>query len=162
MTHSPQAQVGGDPSDGPKELLRSAVCGSVDDGKSTLIGRLLVDAGALPDDELDALAAFAPATQRTASGAAPPDLSHLLDGLAAEREQGITIDVTFLHFVTALRRYVVGAASIQQFAEREAPALRGRPGPAPAAFHTVPARCPAKPGLHAGRPVSEAPVCAAD
>ena len=93
--------------EGPKDLVRLVVCGSVDDGKSTLIGRLLVDAGAVPDDEFDALLA---AAQRSPSGAAGPDLSHLLDGLAAEREQGITIDVAYRHFATATRRFIVADA----------------------------------------------------
>jgi len=92
---------------GPKELLRFVVCGSVDDGKSTLIGRLLVEADAVPEDELRALTAHA---QGAASGAAAPDLSHLLDGLAAEREQGITIDVAYRHFATATRRFIVADA----------------------------------------------------
>ena len=66
-----------------RDLVRLITCGSVDDGKSTLIGRLLHDAGAVPDDQLAAI--------RTPSGA--PDFSRLFDGLDAEREQGITIDV---------------------------------------------------------------------
>jgi sulfate adenylyltransferase subunit 1 (EFTu-like GTPase family) len=71
-------------SDG-KQLLRLATAGSVDDGKSTLIGRMLYDAKLLFDDTLDAL-------HRNGQNGAP-DLAALTDGLRAEREQGITIDV---------------------------------------------------------------------
>ncbi|GAA0869138.1 sulfate adenylyltransferase subunit CysN [Brevundimonas basaltis] len=80
-----------------RDLVRLITCGSVDDGKSTLIGRLLHDAGAVPDDQLDAI--------RTASG--EPDFSRLFDGLDAEREQGITIDVAYRHFETAGRRFML-------------------------------------------------------
>ncbi|NJC41657.1 bifunctional enzyme CysN/CysC [Brevundimonas alba] len=80
-----------------RDLVRLITCGSVDDGKSTLIGRLLHDAGAVPDDQLAAI--------RTASG--EPDFSRLFDGLDAEREQGITIDVAYRHFETAGRRFIL-------------------------------------------------------
>jgi bifunctional enzyme CysN/CysC len=76
------------------DLLRLITCGSVDDGKSTLLGRLLHDAGLLRDDELAALGD-------------PPDFSRLLDGLALEREQGITIDVAYRYFSTARRDFIV-------------------------------------------------------
>src|SRR5918911_1119070 len=72
-------------------LLRVATAGSVDDGKSTLIGRLLHDAKALMADELGTAA----------------DLARLTDGLRAEREQGITIDVAYRHFATPSRRFVL-------------------------------------------------------
>ena len=72
-------------------LLRFITCGSVDDGKSTLIGRLLVDADVVPDDRR----------------AAAPDLAGLVDGLQAEREQGITIDVGYRYFSTPRRRFIV-------------------------------------------------------
>jgi bifunctional enzyme CysN/CysC len=72
-------------------LLRFITCGSVDDGKSTLIGRLLVDADVVPDDRR--------------AGAA--DLASLVDGLQAEREQGITIDVGYRYFSTPRRRFIV-------------------------------------------------------
>ncbi len=85
-------------------LLRFITCGSVDDGKSTLIGRLLHDCQALPDDQLAALVAEA---QRSGGPLATPELARLLDGLAAEREQGITIDVAYRHFGTAQRRFIV-------------------------------------------------------
>ena len=76
------------------DQLRFITCGSVDDGKSTLLGRLLYDAGLLRDDE-------------RASLGDPPDFSRLLDGLALEREQGITIDVAFRYFSTARRDFIV-------------------------------------------------------
>ena len=80
-----------------RDLVRLITCGSVDDGKSTLIGRLLHEAGAVPDDQLAAI--------RTTSG--EPDFSRLFDGLDAEREQGITIDVAYRHFETAGRRFIL-------------------------------------------------------
>ncbi len=82
---------------GPREIVRLITCGSVDDGKSTLIGRLLHDAGAVPTDQLAALPLI--------DGA--PDLSFLVDGLAAEREQGITIDVAYRFFDIGARRFVL-------------------------------------------------------
>ena len=86
---------------GSGAILRLLVCGSVDDGKSTLIGRLLADAGLVPDDERDAL------VQARREG---PDFAWLLDGLRAEREQGITIDVAYRHFATGRRRFLVADA----------------------------------------------------
>jgi bifunctional enzyme CysN/CysC len=77
-----------------RELLRLITCGSVDDGKSTLLGRMLHDAGLLRDDELAGLGT-------------PPDFSRLLDGLAIEREQGITIDVAYRYFSTSARDFIV-------------------------------------------------------
>ena len=79
---------------GSQSLLRFITCGSVDDGKSTLIGRLLHDTGALTDD------------QRAAVGETP-DFAALLDGLEDERTQGITIDVAYRQFATAQRRFMV-------------------------------------------------------
>ena len=70
------------------ELLRIATAGSVDDGKSTLIGRLLFDSKAIFEDQLDAVSATS-----KARGSEAPDLALVTDGLRAEREQGITIDV---------------------------------------------------------------------
>ena len=78
-------------------LLRFIACGSVDDGKSTLIGRLLYETKAVPDDVLAGL-----------GGA--PDFALLLDGLAAEREQGITIDVAWRYFSTPNRAFIVADA----------------------------------------------------
>ena len=85
-------------------LLRFITCGSVGDGKSTLIGRLLHDCGALPDDQLAALAAQA---QRSGGPQAAPGFAQLLDGLAAQREPGTTHDVAYHPFATARRRFIV-------------------------------------------------------
>jgi bifunctional enzyme CysN/CysC len=82
------------------DLLRFITCGSVDDGKSTLIGRLLHDCSALADDQLAGLA-------RESAGA-EPDWALLLDGLSDEREQGITIDVAWRYFGTRRRRFIIG------------------------------------------------------
>jgi len=84
--------------------LRLLTCGSVDDGKSTLIGRLLHDAGLILDDQLDALEAD---SRRHGTTGADLDFALLLDGLDAEREQGITIDVAYRYFSTAKRSFVV-------------------------------------------------------
>ena len=86
-----------------KTLLRVLSCGSVDDGKSTLIGRILHDCGILYEDQLALLE-----KERTEEGA--PDFSCLLDGLLAEREQSITIDVAYRSFTTATRRFLVADA----------------------------------------------------
>jgi bifunctional enzyme CysN/CysC len=80
-------------------LLRLATAGSVDDGKSTLIGRLLYDAKLLHEDQLDAL-------HGNGNGSAP-DLASITDGLRAEREQGITIDVAYRYFTTAKRSFII-------------------------------------------------------
>ena len=85
-----------------RDLLRLATAGSVDDGKSTLIGRLLHDSRAIADDQL---AAIEQASRRR--GGQALDLALLTDGLRAEREQGITIDVAYRHFATARRRFVL-------------------------------------------------------
>jgi sulfate adenylyltransferase subunit 1 len=82
--------------------LRFATAGSVDDGKSTLIGRLLYDARAIQEDQL---AAVERASQRRSAGAL--DLSLLTDGLEAEREQGITIDVAYRYFATPSRKFII-------------------------------------------------------
>ncbi|WP_439546887.1 sulfate adenylyltransferase subunit CysN [Sandarakinorhabdus sp.] len=87
-----------------RALLRFITCGSVDDGKSTLIGRLLHDSGMIPDDQLAALAAD---SRRIGTQGADLDLALLVDGLAAEREQGITIDVAYRFFHTAVRSFIV-------------------------------------------------------
>lgn len=86
------------------DFLRLIACGSVDDGKSTLIGRLLHEAGRVPDDERAALAR-ASASHGTRGGEV--DYALLLDGLDAEREQGITIDVAWRHLQTARRRFLI-------------------------------------------------------
>ena len=82
--------------------LRFLTAGSVDDGKSTLIGRLLFDSRAILADQLDTL-------ERRAAGA-PIDLSLLTDGLEAEREQGITIDVAYRYFATKARKFIIADA----------------------------------------------------
>jgi sulfate adenylyltransferase large subunit len=85
-------------------LLRFTTAGSVDDGKSTLIGRLLHDAGAVPKDQLAALRRIA---ARQGESESEIDLSLLTDGLTDEREQGITIDVAYRYFATARRPFIV-------------------------------------------------------
>jgi|LNAP01.1.fsa_nt_gb bifunctional enzyme CysN/CysC len=87
-----------------KPLLRFITCGSVDDGKSTLIGRLLYDSKRLFDDQL---AALEHDSRRHGTQGAGIDYALLLDGLAAEREQGITIDVAYRYFDTDQRKYIV-------------------------------------------------------
>ena len=87
-----------------RDQLCILTCGSVDDGKSTLIGRLLLDASLLFDDHLAALARDSK-THGTVAGDLDPAL--LVDGLEAEREQGITIDVAYRYFGTARRRFIV-------------------------------------------------------
>ena len=86
-------------------LLRFITCGSVDDGKSTLLGRLLYDAGMLPDDQLAALARDSRKLHAEAEDAL--DFSLLTDGLDAERQQGITIDVAYRYFHTPRRSFIV-------------------------------------------------------
>src|ERR687887_2426292 len=85
------------------DLLRLATAGSVDDGKSTLIGRLLYDSRQVLADQLDHVAQVS--ERRNGNGHL--DLSLLVDGLRAEREQGITIDVAYRHFATARRRFIL-------------------------------------------------------
>jgi bifunctional enzyme CysN/CysC len=87
-----------------KDLLRFITCGSVDDGKSTLIGRLLFDSQLLSDDQLAELRRD---SRNRITGPEGVDFSLLVDGLMAEREQGITIDVAYRYFETAGRRYIV-------------------------------------------------------
>ncbi len=86
----------------PVELLRFNTCGSVDDGKSTLIGRLLYDSKSLMEDQLEALERSADIT-----GGGQVNLANLTDGLRAEREQGITIDVAYRYFATPRRRFII-------------------------------------------------------
>jgi sulfate adenylyltransferase large subunit len=85
-----------------QDLVRLTTAGSVDDGKSTLIGRLLYDARAMFDDQLAAIRA---SKVNRADG--PLDFSLLTDGLRAEREQGITIDVAYRHFSTPRRKFII-------------------------------------------------------
>jgi bifunctional enzyme CysN/CysC/sulfate adenylyltransferase subunit 1 len=86
----------------PIELLRLNTCGSVDDGKSTLIGRLLYDSKSLMEDQLEALERSADIT-----GGGQINLANLTDGLRAEREQGITIDVAYRYFATPKRKFII-------------------------------------------------------
>jgi len=87
-----------------KELLRFLTCGSVDDGKSTLIGRLLHDTKLIYEDQL---AALHRESQREGSAGGELDLALLVDGLQAEREQGITIDVAYRYFSTEKRKFII-------------------------------------------------------
>jgi bifunctional enzyme CysN/CysC len=87
-----------------RKLLRFLTCGSVDDGKSTLIGRLLYDCKLLFDDQLAALLSD---SRRFGTTDNEPDFALLVDGLQAEREQGITIDVAYRYFATARRKFIV-------------------------------------------------------
>src|SRR5580765_7664904 len=86
----------------PIEILRFNTCGSVDDGKSTLIGRLLYDSKSLMEDQLEALERSADIT-----GGGRVNLANLTDGLRAEREQGITIDVAYRYFATPNRKFII-------------------------------------------------------
>ena len=87
-----------------KTLLRLITCGSVDDGKSTLIGRLLYDSKMIFEDQLAALEAD---SKRVGTQGQELDFALLVDGLAAEREQGITIDVAYRYFATDKRKFIV-------------------------------------------------------
>src|SRR4051812_19409067 len=85
-----------------KDILRLNTCGSVDDGKSTLIGRLLYDSKSLMEDQIEALERSADIT-----GGGQINLANLTDGLRAEREQGITIDVAYRYFATPRRKFII-------------------------------------------------------
>ena len=87
-----------------KDLLRFITCGSVDDGKSTLIGRLLYDSKMIFEDQLASLEAD---SKRVGTQGGEIDFALLVDGLAAEREQGITIDVAYRFFATERRKFIV-------------------------------------------------------
>ncbi|HEX6356621.1 GTP-binding protein, partial [Actinophytocola sp.] len=84
------------------DLLRLATAGSVDDGKSTLVGRLLYDTKSVLADQLDAVHRAS-----VDKGLSTPDLSLLVDGLRSEREQGITIDVAYRYFATPKRKFII-------------------------------------------------------
>src|ERR1700694_3250750 len=90
-----------------KDLVRFVALGSVDDGKSTLIGRLLYEAGALYDDQIEQVRK---ATRNADPNGEPIDYSLFTAGLRAEREQGITIDVAYRYFETARRKYILADA----------------------------------------------------
>src|SRR6266581_9192112 len=87
-----------------KSLLRFLTCGSVDDGKSTLIGRLLFDSKLIFEDHLSALAKD---SRKHGTTGEDIDLALLVDGLEAERQQGITIDVAYRFFSTGKRKFIV-------------------------------------------------------
>ena len=91
----------------PSSLLRVLTCGSVDDGKSTLIGRLLFEFGSVPDDVMTALERDSKRFGTVADGV---DYALLVDGLSAEREQGVTIDVAYRFFQTESRRFILADA----------------------------------------------------
>jgi bifunctional enzyme CysN/CysC len=91
----------------PDSLLRLIACGSVDDGKSTLLGRLLFDSDAVPDDQLSALDRD---SKRFGTHGEERDFALLVDGLSAEREQGITIDVAWRYFSTPHRGFILADA----------------------------------------------------
>src|SRR5690242_1106893 len=87
-----------------KELLRFITCGSVDDGKSTLIGRLLYDTDMIFDDHMRSLEKD---SKKHGTTGEAPDLALLVDGLQSEREQGITIDVAYRYFTTEKRKFII-------------------------------------------------------
>ncbi len=87
-----------------ESLLRFITCGSVDDGKSTLIGRLLFDTNSVFDDQLDTLKRD---SKKFGTTGEDLDFALLVDGLSAEREQGITIDVAYRYFSTGKRAFII-------------------------------------------------------
>src|SRR5689334_6562319 len=98
------ADIASQPPEQQKELLRFLTCGSVDDGKSTLIGRLLFDSKLIFEDHLSALAKD---SRKHGTTGDDIDLALLVDGLEAERQQGITIDVAYRYFATDKRKFIV-------------------------------------------------------
>jgi sulfate adenylyltransferase subunit 1 len=99
---TPAAHAGATAAPLPVDILRFNTCGSVDDGKSTLIGRLLYDSKSLMEDQIEALERSADIT-----GGGAINLANLTDGLRAEREQGITIDVAYRYFATPRRKFII-------------------------------------------------------
>ena len=89
---------------GPRDIVRLITCGSVDDGKSTLIGRLLYDSKLIYEDQL---ATLEKDSRRHGTTGEDIDFALLVDGLEAEREQGITIDVAYRYFATATRKFII-------------------------------------------------------
>ncbi|WP_179258709.1 sulfate adenylyltransferase subunit CysN [Burkholderia aenigmatica] len=101
---TPDARAADDMHAQTQDLLRFITCGSVDDGKSTLIGRLLYESNMLFDDQLTQLEAD---SKKVGTQGGELDFALLVDGLSAEREQGITIDVAYRFFATARRKFIV-------------------------------------------------------
>ncbi|VWC48660.1 adenylylsulfate kinase [Burkholderia aenigmatica] len=101
---TPDARAAGETHAQTQDLLRFITCGSVDDGKSTLIGRLLYESNMLFDDQLTQLEAD---SKKVGTQGGELDFALLVDGLSAEREQGITIDVAYRFFATARRKFIV-------------------------------------------------------
>ncbi|VWC07996.1 sulfate adenylyltransferase subunit CysN [Burkholderia metallica] len=101
---TPDTRAADDAHTPPQDLLRFITCGSVDDGKSTLIGRLLYESNLLFDDQLTQLEAD---SRKVGTQGGELDFALLVDGLSAEREQGITIDVAYRFFATARRKFIV-------------------------------------------------------
>ena len=97
------------------DLLRFATAGSVDDGKSTLIGRLLLDSKSIFEDQLEAVE-----TTSKSRGYDYTDLALLTDGLRSEREQGITIDVAYRYFATPNRKFIIAEVAAARITERGA------------------------------------------
>ena len=112
MSESPTAGAATNPATN-MDLLRFATAGSVDDGKSTLIGRLLLDSKSIFEDQLAAV-------ERTSKerGEDYTNLALLTDGLRAEREQGITIDVASRYFATPNRKFVIAEIAATRITER--------------------------------------------
>ncbi|MCC6415807.1 MAG: sulfate adenylyltransferase [Opitutaceae bacterium] len=102
ISESPSPNATSHLASAPVDLLRFNTCGSVDDGKSTLIGRLLYDSKSIMEDQLEALERSADLT-----GGGQINLANLTDGLRAEREQGITIDVAYRYFATPRRKFII-------------------------------------------------------
>ena len=103
-----------------KELLRFITCGSVDDGKSTLIGRLLYETKQIFDDQLAALESD---SRRHGTQGQKIDYALLVDGLSAEREQGITIDVAYRFFASEKRKFIVAEMLASTTSERQGRAI---------------------------------------
>ena len=99
-----------------KSLLRFITCGSVDDGKSTLIGRLLYESQLVLEDHMEALEAD---SAKVGTQGGDLDFALLVDGLAAEREQGITIDVAYRFFSTESRKFIVAEMFVARTSERD-------------------------------------------
>ena len=107
--------------DEEKDLLRFLTAGSVDDGKSTLIGRLLFDSKKIYEDQLDALERD---SKRCGNAGDHIDYALLCDGLKAEREQGITIDVAYRYFATNRRKFIIADTPGHEQYTRNIPAAR--------------------------------------